>query len=130
MGVKRVLKTNGKFLAVVYADKGDPEFLTALSSVQKYLGIEQPAKASATSLGNKDILERTIEKTGFTEVEVHPMTLQVQMASTEECVSYLKDTSPTIRELLLHLSSDERNEVWQAVKEALTVYETPSGFES
>ena len=100
-GVKRVLKTNGRFSAVVYADNGDPEFLTALSTVQNFLGIEQPAKPAATSLGSPEVLEKTIKQAGFSEVEAHPLTLQVQMQSTEECVKYLQDTSPTIREILL-----------------------------
>lgn len=128
-GIKRVLKVNGKFSAVVYADNGDPEFLTALSTVQKHLDIEQPAKPAATSLGTPEVLEQTIKKAGFTDVEVHLLSLQVKMASAEECVRYLQDTSPTIRELLLPLTSDERNEVWHAVNEALAKFETPSGFE-
>ena len=128
-GIKRVLKTNGKFSAVVYAENGDPEFLTALSTVQKHLGIEQPVKPAATSLGIPEDLEQTIKKAGFTDVEVHSLTLQVKMASTEECVKYLQDTSPTIRELLLPLSPDERDKVWQAVNKALAIYKTQAGFE-
>jgi len=131
-GVKRVLKTKGKFSAVVYADNGDPEFLTALTTVQKYLGIAQPAqpaKPAATSLGNMEVLEQTFAKAGFVNVDVHPLTLQVKMASTKECVRYLQDTSPTIRELLIHLSANNRDEVWQAVNKALARYETTTGFE-
>lgn len=128
-GIKRVLKPYGKFSAVVYAENGDPEFLTALSTVQKSLTVEQPEKPAATSLGDVEVLEKTIKRAGFRSVEVHPLTLQVRMASAEECVAYLKDTSPSIRYLLLPLPSDERNEVWQAVKDALAIFETPSGFE-
>jgi ubiquinone/menaquinone biosynthesis C-methylase UbiE len=127
-GIKRVLKTNGKFSAVVYADNGDPEFLTALSTVQKFLGIEQVEKPAATRLGSQETLERTFLEAGLTDVEVHPLTLQIQMTSTEECVQYLQDTTPTIREKLLHLSPDDKRKVWKAVEEALAKYETPSGF--
>lgn len=128
-GVKRVLKTNGKFSAVVYAENGDPEFLTALTTVQELLGIERPAKPAATNLGNLNVLEQTFKKAGFTDVELHPLTLEVKMESTEECVNYLQDTSPTIRELVQPLSPGEQNRVWKAVDEALTQYETTSGFE-
>jgi len=128
-GIKRVLKTNGKFSAVVYAENGDPEFLTALSTVQNILGIGQPEKPAATSLGSKEFLEKTLLEAGLSDVEVHPMKLQVQMASSEECVAYLQDTSPTIRELLYSLPSSERNKVWQAVKSKLEQFETASGFE-
>jgi ubiquinone/menaquinone biosynthesis C-methylase UbiE len=128
-GVKRVLKVNGKFSAVVYAENGDPEFLTALSTVQKFLGVGQDEKPTATSLGSQVALEQTFLDAGLTDVEVYPMTLLVQMASVEECVQYLRDTSPTIRELLHSLSSSERDKVWQTVKSNLEQYEAPSGLE-
>jgi ubiquinone/menaquinone biosynthesis C-methylase UbiE len=128
-GIRRVLKQKGKFSAVVYAENGDPEFLTALSTAQTALGIEQPEKTAATSLGSQESLEQAFLDADFIDVEVHPLTLQVQMVSAEECVKYLKDTSPTIRELLLPLSPHERNHVWHEIKNALAQYETNSVFE-
>jgi hypothetical protein len=113
----------------VYAENGDPEFLTAFTTVQKHLGIGQPVEPAATSLGIPEDLEQTIKKAGFTDVEVYPLTLQVKMASTEECVEYLQDTSPTIHGLLLPLSPGERDKVWQAVNIALAKYKTQAGFE-
>jgi len=127
--VKRVLKPESKFSAVVYAENGDPEFLTALSTVQDQLGIEQPDKPAATSLGSTEVLEQTFKKAGFTDVEVHPLKLDIQMKSSRECIDYLKDTSPTISELLKPLSSDEQTKIWNTVEDALGEYMTPSGYE-
>jgi ubiquinone/menaquinone biosynthesis C-methylase UbiE len=128
-GVRRVLRRGGRLSVVVYAENGDPEFLTALSTVQKYLGFEQQAKPAATSLGIPEVLEQTFTAAGFLDVEVHPLTLQVRMASAVECVRYLQDTSPTLREMLLRVSSKARISLWQAIEESLSQYEGPSGFE-
>jgi ubiquinone/menaquinone biosynthesis C-methylase UbiE len=128
-GVRRVLKPGGRLSIVVYAENGDPEFLTALSTVQKYLGFEQKAKPAATSLGTSEILEQTFTAAGFLDVQIHPLTLQVRMTSAAECVRYLQDTSPTLREMLLPVSPEARMGAWQAVEDSLSNYENPSGFE-
>ena len=120
-GVRRVLKPGGRL--------GDPEFLTALSTVQKYLEFEQQAKPAATSLGTPEVLEQPFTAAGFLDVEVHPLTLQVRMASAAECVRYLQDTSPTLREIRLPVSPEARMDAWQKVEDSLSKYENPSGFE-
>ena len=128
-GVRRVLKPGGRLSVVVYGENGDPEFLTALSTVQTYLGFKQQAKPAATSLGTWEVLEQTFTAAGFLDVEIHPLTLQVRMASAAECVRYLQDTSPTLREILLPVSPEARMDAWQTVEDSLSKYEGPSGFE-
>jgi hypothetical protein len=51
------------------------------------------------------------------------------MASAAECIQYLQNTSPTLRELLLPLSPEARNDAWQAVEKALSEFESLAGFE-
>lgn len=128
-GVRQVLKPGGRLSVVVYAENGDPEFLSALSTVQTYLRFEQQAKPAATSLGTAEVLEQTFTAGGFLDVEIHPLTLQVRMASAAECVRYLQDTSPTLREMLLPVSAKTRMDAWQTVEDSLSKYEGPSGFE-
>ena len=128
-GVRRVLKPSGRLSAVVYGENGEPEFLTALSTAQKHLGFEEQAKPAATSLGTPEVLEQTFTAAGFLDVEVHPLALQVRMDSAAECVGYLQDTSPTLKEMLLSVSAEARRSTWSAVEESLLQYEGPSGFE-
>lgn len=127
--VRRVLKPGGRLSAVVYAENGEPEFLAALSTVQKYLGFEQQTRPAATSLGTSEVLKQTFTAAGFHDVEIHPLTLQVRMASAAECVRYLQDTSPTLREMLLTISPEVRISAWRAVERALSEFESFAGFE-
>lgn len=129
-GIKRVLKSGGRVSMVVYGENGSPEFSLALSTVRRWVGLlDQESQSAAHSLGTPGVLEQTFATAGFREVEVHALTLPVRMASATECVHYLQNTSPTLRELLLPFSPEARKDAWQAVEKALSEFEGPTGFE-
>ena len=129
-GMKRVLKPGGRVSVVVYGENGSPEFSLALSTVRRWVGLlDQESQSAAHSLGTPGVLEQTFATAGFREVEVHALTLPVRMASATECVHYLQNTSPTLRELLLPFSPEARKDAWQAVEKALSEFEGPMGFE-
>jgi ubiquinone/menaquinone biosynthesis C-methylase UbiE len=129
-GIKRVLKSGGRVSVVVYGENGSPEFSLALSTVRRWMGlIDQGSQSAAHSLGTPGVLEQTFASAGFREVEVHAMTLPVRMSSAMECVHYLQDTSPTLRELLLPSSPEACKDAWKAVEKALSEFEGRTGFE-
>ncbi len=126
--MNRVLRRSGRVSLVVYDVEGSPEFSLALSVVLRRLGLSGDP-ASATGLAGQGVLEQMLEKAGFGEVEVHKMTLPIRMASAGECVSYLEDTSPTLRGILSSSSPEERQKAWMEIERALSKFETPTGFE-
>ena len=129
-GMKRVLKADGRVAVVVYGENGSPEFSLALAAVRRWMGlVEQPSQSAAHSLGMLGVLEQEFGAAGFREIEVHPLTLPVRMASAAECVHYLQATSPTLMELLLPFSPEAQRDAWQAVEKALSEFETATGFE-
>ena len=129
-GMKRVLKPSGRVSIVVYGENGSPEFSLALSTVRRWMGLREPdSQSAAHSLGTPGVLEQALATAGFREVELHNLSLPVRMPSAVECVHYLQDSSPTLRELLLPFSSEARTNSWQAVEEALSEFEGPTGFE-
>jgi ubiquinone/menaquinone biosynthesis C-methylase UbiE len=129
-GIKRVLKPGGKLSVVVYGANGSPEFSLALSTVRQWIGLgDQDSQSAAHSLGTPGVLEQMLTTAGYTAIEVRALTLPVRMSSAAECVDYLQNTSPTLRELLLPFTSEARREAWQAVKRALSEFEGPKGFE-
>jgi ubiquinone/menaquinone biosynthesis C-methylase UbiE len=129
-GIRRVLKPGGWVSVVVYGENGSPEFSLALSTVRRWMGLrDQDSKSAAHSLGTPGVLEQILKTAGYRAIEVHALTLPVRMASAAECVDYLQNTSPTLRELLLSFSPEARRDAWQSVKEALSEFESPTGFE-
>lgn len=127
-GMNRVLKEDGRVSLVVYGVDGSPEFSLAVGVVRKYLGLPE-TKAAAHSLGEIEVLQQSLEKAGFLEVELHALDLPIHMASAEECTHYLQATSPTLKELISSLSSSDQKQVWNQVQKALTIYERRQGFE-
>jgi len=128
LGMNRVLRHNGRVSLVVYGVNGSPEFSLAVGVVRKYLGLPE-VKAAAHSLGEIEVLQRTLEKAEFLEIELHALDLPIHMASAEECTHYLQATSPTLKELISSLSGSEQKKVWNQVQKAVNIYESPQGFE-
>jgi SAM-dependent methyltransferase len=126
--MNRVLKENGRVSLVVYGVDGSPEFSLALSTARQRLGLPEHGPAAANRLGDPAVLKQMLERAGFGEVEVHAMTCSIHMASAVECVRYLQDTSPTLRETLSSSTSDKRKEVWKEIERALARYQGPAGF--
>lgn len=128
--IKRVLKSGGWVSVVVYGENGSPEFSLALSTVRRWLGLrDQDSRSAAHSLGTLGVLEQMLTTAGYSAIEVRALTLPVRMASAVECVDYLQNTSPTLGELLLSSSPEARRDAWQSIKEALSEFESPTGFE-
>jgi ubiquinone/menaquinone biosynthesis C-methylase UbiE len=129
-GIKRVLKPGSWLSVVVYGENGSPEFSLTLSAVRRWMGIiDEDSKSAAHSLGTPGVLEQIFTTAGFREIEVHPMALSVRMTSAAECVDYLQNTSPTLRELLLTYSPEARKDAWGEVEKVLSEFEGPNGFE-
>lgn len=127
-GMERVLRGGGRVSVVVYGVNGSPEFPVALSTVRRQLGLPQ-ARPRAHGLGEPAVLETTLTAGGFRDVEIHALTLPIRMASAEECVHYLQATSPTVKELTSSLPEDQRRQVWDEVRAALSVFVSDGGFE-
>jgi ubiquinone/menaquinone biosynthesis C-methylase UbiE len=127
-GMKRVLKPGGWVSLVVYGENGSPEFSCARASVRRHLGLLE-TKSDAHSLGETALLQNTLEAGGLNNIEMHVLELPIHMASTEECVRYLQASSPGLAELITPLSPVERKEVWDEVKQALTIFESDRGFD-
>jgi SAM-dependent methyltransferase len=127
-GMKRVLRGGGRVSVVVYGVNGSPEFPVALTAVRRQLGLPQ-ARPRAHGLGEPSVLEAALTAGGFRDVEIHALTLPIRMASADECVDYLRATSPTVKELTSPLPEDERRQVWDEVRAALSVFVSHGGFE-
>jgi SAM-dependent methyltransferase len=126
--VGRVLVNGSRFSAVVYADRGDPEFVTAMSVVRRLLGLG-PNPSSVTDLGTPEAVQRTLEGGGLRDVESHLLHLSVRLDSAHACVRYLKGTSPTLANLISPMPVDSQTKAWKAVEAALARFERNGRFE-
>jgi Methylase involved in ubiquinone/menaquinone biosynthesis len=129
-GIKRVLKPGGRLSIVVYGENGSPEFSLALSTVRRRMGlVDSESRSAAHSLGTPGVLEGMFTTAGFRGTDVRARTLPVRMASAAECVRYLQNTSPTLKESLLPYSAEALKDAWREVEKALSQFESSKGFE-
>jgi SAM-dependent methyltransferase len=127
-GMKRVLKPGGWVSVVVYGQNGSPEFTCARAAVRRHLGLVE-TESGAHSLGETAFLRSTLEAGGLGSIEMRVLNLPVHMASAAECVRYLQASSPGLDELTSPLSAAERMDVWDEVRQALTIFEGAQGFD-
>ena len=127
-GMNRVLRPDGRLSVMVYGANGSPEFSLAVSVIRKYLGLAE-THVAAHGLGDTEVLQQSLDKGGFSEIEIRTLDLPIQMASAEECIQYLQAASPTLRELTSPMSLSEQQNVWEEVQRALSIFEGAQGFE-
>jgi ubiquinone/menaquinone biosynthesis C-methylase UbiE len=127
----RVLRAGSRASLVIFAADGTPESELAASIVRDSLGSEArtPDRLTGWSLGGPGVLKRRLEATGFEEVEAHELETPLRLPSTVEGLRFMRETYPTLREMLAPLSDEAREAVWQQVHTALAVFQGPGGFE-
>lgn len=126
--ISRVLAHGASVSVVVYADRGDPEFVTAVSVVRGLLGLGTNL-SSSKGLGTPEGIQRTLERGGLRSVETHLLNLPVILNSAHECVRYLQATSPTLADMVAQMPVDKQREAWKEVEAVLAKYERNGRFE-
>jgi len=127
-GISRVLAHGARVSVVVYADRGDPEFVTAVSVFRRLLD-QGTNPSSAKDLGTCEGVQRTLEKGGLRKVESHLLHLPVSLDSAHECVRYLQATSPTLAAMVSQMPVDDQRKAWEDVEAVLAKYERNGRFE-
>ncbi len=128
----RVLKPGGSASMVIFAAGGVPESELVASVVRRHLpgDAQTPERLTGNTLGAPGALARRLEGAGFRAVESHELSVPLRLPSVADALGYLRETHPTLDEMMIPLTAGERDEVWARVEEALTRYVGPNGFES
>ena len=130
--IRRVLKPGGSASMVIFAAGGLPESELVASIIRDRLGGENPApeRLTGASLGAPGAFKHRLERAGFRPVESQELSVPLRLPSTADALRYLRETHPTLDEMMVPLTADQRGEVWREVEAALARYVGPDGFES
>jgi ubiquinone/menaquinone biosynthesis C-methylase UbiE len=130
-GIRRVLKTGGRFAAVVYSTpEKNPFFSVPVGIIRRRAQLPPPlpGQPGPFSLGAEGVLARTLQQAGFRDVEVRKVDSPVKLASAAECVRFERESFGALHQMMAAMSEGERTETWQEIEAALRKFETKDGF--
>ena len=88
-----------------------------------------PGQPGPFSLGTPGVLEDVFRQAEFGNPEVHAVPVPHSAASAAEYVRVAREAFGGFNAMMTHLSSQERESVWNEVESSMRSFESPGGFE-
>jgi ubiquinone/menaquinone biosynthesis C-methylase UbiE len=130
-GIRRALKTGGRFAAVVYSTpEKNPFFSIPVGIIRQRAQLPPPltGQPGPFSLGAEGVLARALEQAGFRDVEVRRVESPVRLPSAAECVRFERESFGALHQMMAAMNERERAETWKEIEAALGKFETDQGF--
>ena len=130
-GIRRALKTGGRFAAVVYSTpEKNPFFSLPVGIIRRRAQLPPPlpGQPGPFSLGADGVLAKALQQAGFRNVEVRRVDSPVRLASAAECVRFERESFGALHQMMGAMSERERTETWTEIEAALRKFETGEGF--
>lgn len=130
-GIRRALRTGGRFAAVVYSTpERNPFFSLPVGIIRRRAQLPPPlpGQPGPFSLGAEGVLAKALQQAGFRDVEVRTIDSPVRLASAEECVRFERESFGALHQMMAGLSERERDETWQEIEATLRKFESDEGF--
>lgn len=130
-GIRRALKTGGRFAAVVYSTaEKNPFFSLPVGIIRRRAQLPPPlpGQPGPFSLGGEGVLVKALEQAGFRAVEVRRVDSPVRLPSAAECVRFERESFGALHQMMAAMSESERADTWKEIQAALSKFETDNGF--
>ena len=130
---RRALKAGGRVAVVVFSTPDrNPWGATPASVIRRRAQLPPPVagQPGPFSLGNPGALENLFTQAGFADHEVHAVPVPHRMASAAEYVQVAREAFGGFNAMMAHLSTHERESVWNEVEDAMRIYESQGQFEA
>jgi len=130
-GIRRALKTGGRFAAVVYSTaEKNPFFSLPVGIIRRRAQLPPPlpGQPGPFSLGGEGVLAKALEQAGFRAVEVRRVESPVRLPSAAECVRFERESFGALHQMMAAMSESERAETWNEIQAALSKFETKDVF--
>ncbi len=130
-GIRRALKPDGRFAAVVYSTPDRNAFFSLPVGIirrRAQLPPPLPGQPGPFSLGAEGVLAKALTQAGFRDVEVRRVDSPVQLPSAAECVRFERESFGALHQMMAAMSERERAATWEEIEAALGQFETAQGF--
>ncbi len=130
-GMRKQLKAGGRVAAMVYSTAEKNGFFSIPVSIirrRAQLPPPLPGQPGPFSLGDKDVLRKTLEDAGFCDVEIETIDAPVRLPSAAECLQFEQESFGALHQMLSGLSATEQDEAWDEIEQALSQFEKNGQF--
>jgi ubiquinone/menaquinone biosynthesis C-methylase UbiE len=130
-GIRRALRTGGRFAAVVYSTaEKNPFFSIPVGIIRRRAQLPPPlpGQPGPFSLGGEGVLARALEQAGFRDVQVRRVESPVRLPTAADCVRFERESFGALHQMMAAMSEGERAETWTEIQAALARFETQDGF--
>jgi ubiquinone/menaquinone biosynthesis C-methylase UbiE len=130
-GIRRALRSGGRFAAVVYSTPEKNAFFSVPVGILRrraQLPPPLPGQPGPFSLGGEGVLAKALEQSGFRDVEVRRIDSPVELPSAAECVRFERESFGALHQMMGAMSEAERDETWEEIEAALRKFDTKDGF--
>ncbi len=127
----RVLKPGGRAVVAVYTVPENNDWgSTPLSVIRRRAQLPPPVpgQPGPFSLGAGGVLQDALGGAGFGDVVARVVSTPLRMPSARECVRFERESFGGFNLMMAHLSTQERESIWDEVEDAMKRYEGPDGF--
>jgi len=130
-GMKAALKPGGRVGAIVYSTPDRNAFFSTpvkLIRERARLPAPLPGQPGPFSLGGEGVLEATLAKAGFRDIEVQRVPSPVRLSTAAECVRFERESFGALHQMMAGLTDAEREAVWREIEQAFAAFEGTDGF--
>ncbi|BDG05718.1 class I SAM-dependent methyltransferase [Anaeromyxobacter oryzae] len=127
----RVLRPTGRVVVAVYtAPEKNDWGSTPLSVIRGRAQLPPPApgQPGPFSLGADGVLRDALDRAGFGNVVTRVVSTPLRMPSARHCIRFQRESFGGFNHMMAHLSTQERESIWDEVEEVMKRYESPDGF--
>jgi ubiquinone/menaquinone biosynthesis C-methylase UbiE len=131
MVVRRALRPSGKVaIAVFTTPAANPFMAHPMQILLRHAGKAPPTpgQPGIFALGAPGVLERLLVDSGFVGVEQRTLALGLRLPSAVEALAMMQEAFGAYRAVVSDRRESVRLAAWTEVAEALTTFETPTGF--
>ncbi len=130
-GMRQRLRESGRIGVMVYATaERNPFFSIPVAIIRRRAQLPPPlpGQPGPFSLGDREVLARTLKEAGFRDVTIESIDAPVRLDSAAECLQFEQESFGALHQMLSGLSATEQDETWDEIEQALTQFEQDGQF--
>jgi len=131
-GMRAHLRSGGRVGAITYGAADLNQFFSVPVGIirrRAALPAPLPGQPGPFSLGDPDVLAKTLTDAGFRDVRIERVNAPVRLKTAFECLQFEQESFGALHQMLSGLSASEQDEAWAEIEDALGAFETRDGFE-